>query len=104
MSKTELARKAEVSPLTIARVEVGKKCRMETKRKIIFALGFRLEDKEKVFGNEGLGFPETIEVKKGEFGRKTRAMGVSASRKAKVKKSGQPRISGEAHDRGKKRS
>ena len=49
MSKTELARKAEVSAITIARIEKGKTCRMETKRKIIFALGYDLSDKDKIF-------------------------------------------------------
>jgi len=49
MSKAELARKAGVSPLTIDRVEKGKTCRMETKRKIILALGYKLSDKEKIF-------------------------------------------------------
>lgn len=49
MSKAELARKAGVSSLTIDRIEKGKSCRMETKRKIILALGFKLADKSKVF-------------------------------------------------------
>jgi len=49
MSKAELARKASVSPLTIDRVEKGKTCRMETKRKIILALGYNLSDKDKIF-------------------------------------------------------
>lgn len=49
MSKAELARKANVSPITIARIEAGMPCRMETKRKIILALGFKLSDKEKIF-------------------------------------------------------
>lgn len=49
MSKAELARKAGVSPLTIDRVERGKDCRMETKRKIILALGYDLSDKERIF-------------------------------------------------------
>ncbi len=49
VSKAELARKVGVSPITIDRVEKGMACRMETKRKIIFALGFDLPDKEKVF-------------------------------------------------------
>lgn len=51
MSKAELARKAGVSALTIDRIEGGKSCRMDTKRKIILALGFKLSDKEKVFGS-----------------------------------------------------
>jgi len=49
MSKSELARKAGVSALTIDRVERGEVCRMETMRKIILALGYSLEDKNKVF-------------------------------------------------------
>ena len=49
MSKAELARKAGVSPLTIDRVEKGNSCRMDTKRKIILALGYSLSEKEKVF-------------------------------------------------------
>ncbi len=51
MSKTELARKANVSPITIARIEKGMPCRMETQRKILLALGFNLADKNKVFGD-----------------------------------------------------
>lgn len=53
MSKSELARKSGVSPLTIDRVERGELCRMETMRKIILALGFSLEDKNKVFQDQG---------------------------------------------------
>jgi DNA-binding XRE family transcriptional regulator len=49
MSKAELARKAGVSPLTIDRIEKGKGCRMETKRKIILALGLKIADKTRVF-------------------------------------------------------
>lgn len=49
LSKAELARKAGVSPLTIDRIEKGKDCRMETKRKIILALGYKLSDKDKIF-------------------------------------------------------
>jgi len=49
MSKAELARKAGLSPLTVDRVERGKSCRMETKRKIILALGFDVSDKERLF-------------------------------------------------------
>ena len=51
MSMAELARKAGVSPLTIARIEQGNDCRMETKRKIILALGYSLADKDKIFPN-----------------------------------------------------
>ncbi len=49
LSKAELARKAGVSSLTIDRVERGEPCRLETMRKIIIALGFSLDEKEKVF-------------------------------------------------------
>ena len=52
MSKAELARKAGISALTIDRVEKGMDCRMDTKRKIILALGFKLSDKDKVFPDE----------------------------------------------------
>lgn len=52
LSKSELARKAGVSVLTIGRVERGEECRMETMRKIILALGFTLEDKNKVFQDQ----------------------------------------------------
>ncbi|PRQ04791.1 helix-turn-helix transcriptional regulator [Enhygromyxa salina] len=41
MSKAELARRAGVSPLTIDRVEAGCPCRMDTKRKILEALGLK---------------------------------------------------------------
>lgn len=50
MSKAELARKANVSPITIARIERGETCRVETKRKILLALGYKLSDKNKIFG------------------------------------------------------
>jgi len=51
ISKIELARKANISPITIARIENGMPCRMETKRKIILALGYKISDKNKVFGD-----------------------------------------------------
>jgi len=49
MSKSELARKAGVSLSSIERVEKGENCRMETKRKIILALGYDLSDRDKIF-------------------------------------------------------
>ena len=52
MSKAELARKANISPITITRIENGMPYRMETKRKIILALGFKISDKNKVFGDD----------------------------------------------------
>ena len=51
MSKAELARKAGVSPITIDRIEKGMDCRMETKRKILLALDYKLSEKDKVFTN-----------------------------------------------------
>jgi len=49
MSKAELSRKANVSPITLSRIEKGMACRMETKRKILLALGYKLSDKDKIF-------------------------------------------------------
>jgi len=49
MSKAELARQANVSPITITRIESGMPCRMETKRKILLALGLKPADKHKIF-------------------------------------------------------
>lgn len=49
LSKSELARKASVSPLTIDRIEKGHPCRLDTKRKIIQALGLKVTEKGKVF-------------------------------------------------------
>lgn len=49
MSKAELARRAGVSVLTIDRIERGESCRMDTKRKIILALGLKVSDRQKVF-------------------------------------------------------
>jgi hypothetical protein len=52
MSKAELARKAGLSTLTIDRVEAGRPCRLDTKRKILLALGKRVSDKDEIFGVE----------------------------------------------------
>ncbi len=52
MSKAELARKAGLSTLTIDRVEAGRPCRLDTKRKILLALQLRIDDQERVFGDE----------------------------------------------------
>lgn len=49
LSKSELARKAGVSTLTIDRVEKGHDCRMETKRKILLALGVDISERKKIF-------------------------------------------------------
>jgi DNA-binding XRE family transcriptional regulator len=49
LGKAELARRAGVSESTIDRVEAGQGCRMETKRKILFALGLSLQESAKLF-------------------------------------------------------
>jgi DNA-binding XRE family transcriptional regulator len=53
MSKAELARKAGLSTLTIDRVESGRPCRLDTKRKILLALDLKVSDKDRVFGESG---------------------------------------------------
>jgi DNA-binding XRE family transcriptional regulator len=52
MSKAELARKAGLSTLTIDRVEAGRPCRLDTKRKILLALGLKVSDKDRLFGGQ----------------------------------------------------
>jgi len=52
VSKAELSRKANLSPVTITRIESGMLCRIDTKRKIILALGLKNSDKNKVFGED----------------------------------------------------
>ena len=59
MSKAELARKAGLSTLTIDRVEAGRPCRLDTKRKILLALGLKVSDKDRVFGS--LDAPDRLE-------------------------------------------
>jgi DNA-binding XRE family transcriptional regulator len=49
ISKAELARMADLSVETLTRIEQGKPCRIETKRKILFALGLKLSDRKKIF-------------------------------------------------------
>jgi DNA-binding XRE family transcriptional regulator len=49
MSIAELARHANVSPITINRIEKNMPCRMETQRKILLALGLKPADKHKIF-------------------------------------------------------
>jgi DNA-binding XRE family transcriptional regulator len=50
LTKAELARKAGISALTLSRIEGGRECRVDTKRKIIIALGLTPSDRAKVFG------------------------------------------------------
>ena len=52
MSKAELAKKASLTVQTIDRIEKGNVCRVDTKRKIILALGLNLRDRKKVFIDE----------------------------------------------------
>ena len=49
VSKSELAREAGLSILTIDRIEKGKSCRVSTKKKIIQALGLKSSEKNKIF-------------------------------------------------------
>jgi len=55
LSKAELARKSGLSTLTIDRVEAGRPCRLDTKRKILQALQLRIDDHDRVFGEAGAG-------------------------------------------------
>ena len=50
LSKAELARRSGLSTLTIDRVEAGRPCRLDTKRKILLALELAISDKDRVFG------------------------------------------------------
>ena len=52
ISKTELARDAGISLVTIDRIEKGFDCRLATKRKIIEALGLDIDDKDEIFPDE----------------------------------------------------
>ena len=59
LTKAELARKAGISPLTVSRIESGLDCRVDTKRKIILALGLTPAERRKVFG-PGRGRPRGL--------------------------------------------
>ena len=59
LSKAELARRAGVSVLTIDRIERGADCRLDTKRKIILALGLKVSDRGKVFWDFRAGQPRS---------------------------------------------
>ena len=52
LSKAELARRSGLSVLTIDRVERGAPCRLDTKRKIILALGLKVTERGQVFDDE----------------------------------------------------
>jgi DNA-binding XRE family transcriptional regulator len=49
LGKTELAKLAGVSPLTINRIERGMPCRVMTQWQIILALGLKLSQRRRVF-------------------------------------------------------
>jgi len=53
ISRSELARKASLSVMTLQRIEKGKPCRLDTKRKIVKALGFN-----PWLNNKRISFPE----------------------------------------------
>jgi len=53
ISRSELARKASLSVMTLQRIEKGEPCRLDTKRKIVKALGFNPWR-----NNEKVSFPE----------------------------------------------
>ncbi len=57
LSKAELARRAGLSALTIDRVEAGRPCRLDTKRRILTALGLEVDDHQAVFGRSLDSFP-----------------------------------------------
>ena len=62
MSKAELARKADVTVQTIDRIEKGNECRLDTKRKIILALGYKLADRTRIFEEQN-GNPPVLSEK-----------------------------------------
>ena len=49
LSKTELARRAGISPLTIDRIERGMPCRIKSQRQIVLALGLKVSQRRRVF-------------------------------------------------------
>jgi predicted transcriptional regulator len=66
LSKAELARRAGLSTLTIDRVEAGKACRLETKRKILAALGLRVQDKDTLFSSDvSASLPQAADLARG---------------------------------------
>ena len=60
LSKAELARRAGLSTLTIDRIESGRPCRLDTKRRILTALGMRVADRAKVFGTALISNPAEL--------------------------------------------
>ena len=64
MSKAELARKADVTVQTIDRIEKGNECRLDTKRKIILALGYKLADRTRIFEEDNENPPTLLKNQK----------------------------------------
>jgi len=53
ISKSEFARRAGVSLITLGRIEQGRPCRLDTKRRVVKVLGFN-----PWLGDEKFSFPE----------------------------------------------
>ena len=49
-------------PVASSRIEAGRPCRLDTKRKILMALGLKVSDKDKVFGPSPTASPEAPQV------------------------------------------
>ena len=49
MTQSQLARRARIALRTVHSVEKGLKCRMDTKRKLLLALGCSFEERREVF-------------------------------------------------------
>ena len=49
ISKAELAKMADISELTLTRIEQGKPCGIKKKKKILLALGLKISNRNKVF-------------------------------------------------------
>ncbi|QPJ63773.1 MAG: helix-turn-helix transcriptional regulator [Candidatus Nitronauta litoralis] len=73
MSKAELARKANVTVQTIDRIEKGNDCRLDTKRKIILALGYKLGERTKIFIDEEASAGKKKSIKKKVVRRKKKS-------------------------------
>ena len=71
MSKAELVKKANISFKTITRIENGGLCRMEIKRKVILALGLKISDNNKVFGDDMESSIKDNHDKKGTINERT---------------------------------
>ena len=74
MSKAELARKSGLSTLTIDRVEAGRPCRLDTKRKILQALQLRVSEQDQVFGNGSGGATDATPEATGDTAHDTEAL------------------------------